>query len=289
MQNIHIALYLASLPPQEKQAGAFVGKLIGNGAKALFDGGALLHKGMRFGAGVPNGQAFAPTIGKGVSRVAKLTFNPNVKGWWNAPKRVAQGAGLFGIGTGIANGRDAVRSVAQETNNLLPEHDNLKGVKDYLGAMTQSPVLTAVNTMWNGLPPSIPPGQRELVGTAANIAARNSLSNWWRNLGNAAPEVAPHLADSVHTFDQNTQAGKYNNMGTDSPTAGVLDILRNLYTPLARPALRGVKQVLPDIEPAPMDAYGKLLRSIMKARNEWGQQSQATLPGNPIATTLPSL
>ena len=222
-----------------KVSTALLKRLGGASLQALAPVGKKLQAGARYGAAVPAGEAFAPSLGTAARRVLKLGFNPEVKGWWNAPKRIAQGIGLYGIGTGAVQGREAVQGLAQNANQLLPDNENLTPLKQYTQDLADSPILTTLRTMFSGLPSEIPAGQRSLLGNATYIAGRNGLADWWNSIGRTNTESGPKTW------------------------------LRQAYAPAVQPAARGVRGLLPDIPPAPLSAYADLLRSLRETAQEW--------------------
>jgi hypothetical protein len=222
-----------------KVSTALLGKALNGVSKVLTQTGKTLQQGARFGAGVPAGETFAPSIGTAARRVLKLGFNPQVKGWWNVPKRIAQGAGVYGLGASVVQGREAVKDLALNANQLLPPHEKLQPLKQYTQDLAESPIWTTLRTAIMGLPETVPAGQRALLGNATYIAGRNGVADWWNNLGRAPAATGP---------------------GT---------WLRHAYAPAVAPAVQGVRSVLPNIPHAPPSAYGDLFRSAQQAVREW--------------------
>jgi hypothetical protein len=222
-----------------KVSTALLKRLGGAAVQALAPAGKTLHTGARYAAAVPAGEAFAPTISTAARRVLKLGLNPQVKGWWNAPKRIAQGLGLYGVGAGAVQGREAVQGLAQNANQLIPDNENLKPLKQYTQDLADSPILTTLKTMFGGLPDTIPPGQRALLGDATYITGRNGLADWWNSIGRTGVKTGP---------------------GT---------WVQQAYAPAVRPAARGIRALLPDLPPASLAAYESMLRSMRQTAQEW--------------------
>ena len=222
-----------------KVSTALLRRLGATAVGTLGSAGKTLQAGTRYAAAVPAGEAFAPTLGTAARRVLKVGFNPQVKGWWNAPKRTLQGLGLYGLGVGAVQGREAVRDLAQNASQLIPENENLKPLKQYTQDLADSPILTTLKTMFRGVPDTIPPGQRALLGDATYIAGRNGLADWWNSIGRTDVKTGPRTW------------------------------IQQAYAPAVRPAAQGIRALLPDLPPAPLSAYESLLRSVRQTAQEW--------------------
>jgi hypothetical protein len=136
---------------------------------------SALLKALRFSAKVPHGQPFAPTLGLGARRVLKLGFNPELGATGNKVKRVMQGAGLLGFAHGAYSAGEKVSDTAGQIADIIPGGTKLEPTRNWLEEWRDHPWLTGAKTLWNGIPHDVPPGQRALLGSAAELAARAKL------------------------------------------------------------------------------------------------------------------
>lgn len=163
--------------------------------KASFLG--TLAKGVRHAAGVPKGQAFAPTLGAGAKNVLKLGFNPELGRVGNVGKRLAQGAGLYGLFSGVKALEGGVKDVAGEAARFVPDTGKLAPTNQWLESMRDSPWSTGLATALQGFPRDMSEGQQALIKSITELGARAKLHDThlpsWKDMAQSfhSPAMPP--------------------------------------------------------------------------------------------------
>lgn len=156
-----------------------------------------LAKGVRHAAGVPKGQAFAPSLGAGARNVLKLGFNPELGRVGNVGKRLAQGAGLYGLYSGAKALEGGVKDVAGEAARLVPDTGKLAPTNQWLESMRDKPWSTGLTTAAQGFPRDMSAGQQALIRSVAELGIRAKLHDThlpgWKDMAQSfyAPAMPP--------------------------------------------------------------------------------------------------
>lgn len=156
-----------------------------------------LAKGVRHAAGVPKGQAFAPTLGAGAKNVLKLGFNPELGRVGNVGKRLAQGAGLYGLFSGVKALEGGVKDVAGEAARFVPDTGKLAPTNQWLESMRDSPWSTGLATALQGFPRDMSEGQQALIKSITELGARAKLHDThlpgWKDMAQSfhSPAMPP--------------------------------------------------------------------------------------------------
>lgn len=132
-------------------------------------------KAVKFMARVPSNQPFAPTLGKGVRNAVRVGFNPYLGKRMQLPKRLLQGATLWGLGSGVNNARNQISDIGGQADSMIPDLPQTSAVKSYAQQLHDSPLWTTARTAIVGLPSDIPPTQRDFLSQLGALGVKSKL------------------------------------------------------------------------------------------------------------------
>lgn len=184
---------------------------------------------LRYMAKVPQGGAFAPNLRTGLKNTAQVAFNPYLGKHMQWPKRVLQGATVWGAGQAVAGAREHVQNMGTVLDQVLPAKPQTQGLKNWARELKDWPVWTSARTALFGLPDSVPTTQKDLLRSVANVGTRAAI----------------HHSGGASTW---------------------ADMLKSVYSPAAAPTTSALKQVARTVvaPPKPKD-YADLLRAVFDA------------------------
>lgn len=149
--------FLTGLNPFDKKAATLV---------------RFIPQALRYMARVPAGQSFAPTVRAGVGNALRVGFNPYLGRAMQWPKRLLQGATLWGLGSGISHARSGIQESARAAEAWTPETPNTAPLRRWLQDMQSSPLWTNARTAVQGLPSDISQTQQDFLRNALSLGAK---------------------------------------------------------------------------------------------------------------------